>query len=181
MNIDEQIIALFNEFGISIAEDLKESAVQALAEGGRKNPQTIKLDFKLNPATNGKDVAISIQATNGERGVNYWIFLEKGRTPGAKRLPADVLGKKWQNQNNIDPRPILKRFSKKLKKGGKELSFDKAAKSFSFLLQRSIYKKGIKPKPFVDRVINDGRVEELKQRLIPLLGEKFKLTIMDIK
>lgn len=181
MSIDEQIVDLFNEFGITIADDLKDSVVQALADGGRKNPQTVKLDFKLNPASGGGNVTITIQAVNGERGVDYWKVIDKGRRAGAKQPPSDVLGKKWQNMNNIDPRVILKslkRPNKKLK--SKEIPFDKAAKTLSFLLARSIKKKGIKPKPFVDRVLNDGRIEEFKRRLTPLLGEKFKLQIMDI-
>lgn len=190
----DQIAKVFSDFGKEMAKDLKDSAERALKEAGRKGVQTIKLDFnEILKTTPDGDVVLDVQAVNGQAPVKYWRNVEDGRRAGAKRIPADVVGKKWQNQYNIDPRAVLLSIraksrgktlnvkSKKFKGQKKALNYDKAAKSLSFIIQRSIFKKGIKKKPFVDRVISDGRIQKLRNDLTPLLGRQFKLIITGLE
>lgn len=194
MTVREQIARLFKEFGLDTARDLKSSADKALAEAGRGGPQTIKLDFnEVLKTTPDGDVVLDIQAVNGQKPVKYWRYVEDGRKKGAKKIPADVVGKEWQNQYNIDPRVVLLSIRAKSTRKGlnynnktlsikkKALDYDQAAKSLSFIIQKSIFKKGIKPKPFVDRVISDGRIQKLRADLTPLLGKQFKLIITGLE
>lgn len=174
--MEKEIAEIFREWGKKLAEDLKVSADRALKEGGRKNPNAIKLDFDLILESKG-NVSVSIIAVNGKTKVKYWNNVETGRKAGAKRLPADVVGKKWQNENKIDPRKVLTdmRAKKGLKIPKKALNYDKAAKTLSFIYQNLIFKKGIKPKPFVDRIITDSRIAELKNALFPIIKQEFEL------
>lgn len=176
MSAKDKVKDLLTEFGKELSADLEVSLRKALKDGGRKNVQTTKLNFKEDSYINGDGAAMDIIAT-GE----YWKFIESGRKKGARKLPADVVGKKWQNENNIDPRKVLIQLrlkkNPKLKISKQTLNYDKAAKSLSFIIQRSIFNKGIRPKPFVDRVVKDGRINDLKADLKAILGVEYKLEI----
>lgn len=193
--INKKIEKVFSDFGKETAKDLKDSAEKALKDAGRKGVQGIRLDFnELIKTTPTGDVILDIQAANGKKGVKYWRYIEEGRKKGAKMIPAKVVGKEWQNQYNIDPRVVLLSIEarrkkklginatrKTLERPKKSLNYDKAATQLSFVIQRSIFKKGIKPKPFVDRVLSDGRINKLREDLTPLLGERFKLIIKGLE
>lgn len=185
MNLEEQIESEFRLFGEELSQDLKESAVRALTAAGRKSPQTVKLDFSPTIYNSPGQVTVIIRAVNGQRGVKYWDYIEEGRRPGARGVPADALGKKWQNENNIDARKVLadmrSKAGKPLKAGKKSLDYNKAVKSLSFIIQRSIKRKGIRPKPYIQSVLSDGRIERFRERLTPLLGESFVLRITGIE
>lgn len=178
MSTQQKIVELFREFGKRLAIDMRKSLVKKLKESGRISPNDPKLNFgpRIKSTSTG-NVVLDIVAAD-----KYWRYIETGRKPGARRVPADKLGKKWQNQNNINAVEILSRMRKKpLKTSSKRLNYDQAAKSLAFVYQKSIFKKGIKPKPFVDRVINDGRFNDFRNQLIPLLGEQFKLVIKGLE
>ena len=177
MSAKDKVKELLTEFGKELSSDLEVSLVKALKDGGSKNPQAPKLNFKEKAYIEGDGVSMDIIAS-GE----YWQFIESGRKKGARKLPADVVGKKWQNANGIDPRKVLieLRLKKnpKLKIRKRTLNYDKSAKSLSFIIQRSIFNKGIRPKPFVDRVVKDGRINDLKTDLKAILGREYKLEII---
>lgn len=168
---------ILTQFFVELSDDLEESLNRALRDGGRGNPQKAALSFKHDIYDDGPGVSATITASG-----DYWKYIESGRKKGAKRIPADVVGKVWQNTNNIDPRQVLMQLRlkkvRKLKTAKNKLNYDKAAKSLSFVIQNSIFKKGIKPKPFVDRVIEDGRIEVLSSTLRQVLGKEYKLEII---
>jgi hypothetical protein len=175
---------ILKAFGQDVAEDLKNSLNAALKAAGNRNPQEAALTFTPEFYDEPDGITMSIVAS-GE----YWKWIESGRKPKTRRIPADVVGKKWQNANGIDPRQIILSLRTKTKRKGlnykqpkikgksKPLNYDKAAKSLSFIIQGSIYKKGIVPKPFVDRVLNDGRLDKLRNQLTEVLSKGFKLEI----
>ena len=181
MSIQSDIVKLFIELGEGLTTDLRESLVSKLKESGRKSPNdpNLKFDQRIKTTPDG-NVVLDIIAPD-----KYWRYIESGRKAGARRVPADALGKVWQNQNNIDARKVIlsiqAKRNKPLKASSKALNYDKAAKSLSFIMQKSIFKKGIKPKPFVDRVLGDGRIQVFKSALTPLLGDQFKLIIKGLE
>jgi hypothetical protein len=173
-------------FGKEVADDLKTSLNAALKAAGNKNPQEAALTFTPEFYDDPDGISMAIVAS-GE----YWKWIESGRKKGARRIPADVVGKKWQAANGIDARQVILTLRTKNKKKGLNykqpkfskkqksvLNYDKAAKSLSFIIQNSIYKKGIKPKHFVDRVLNDGRLDKLRNQLTDVLADGFKLEIL---
>lgn len=186
--IDEQIRRVFELWGEEGAIDLKNEAEAALQRAGRSNPNTISLEFdKFISTTNAGDVTLEIRAVRLGKPAKYWRYIEEGRRPG-KQPPASVFGKTWQNEQGIDARVVLLQIqakkkrginvpSRELKRAKKGLDYDKAVKSFAFLIARSIGRRGLKPKPFVGKVITDARIADLRTKLTPLLGEKYKLII----
>lgn len=164
-------------WGKDLSADLEASLVAALRTGGNKSPQQPALNFSDNAYIDGVGVTLEINAS-GE----YWKWIESGRKKGARRLPADKVGKVWQNKNGIDARDaILKlrlKANPKLKISKNKLNYDKSARSLSFVIQESIFKKGIKPKPYIDRVLEDGRIEVLSSNLLQILGKGFRLEII---
>ena len=183
MSAKDNVKDLLLVFGSDLAKDLDVSLRKALKAGGGKDIQTPKLNFREKAYVKGNTIHMDVipYRSDGES-AKYWQWIESGRKKGARKLPADVVGKKWQNANGIDPRKVLVQLrlkkNPKLKISKKTLNYDKAARSLSFIIQRSIFNKGIKPKPFVDRVVNDGRINDLKADLKSLLGTEYKLEII---
>lgn len=163
-------------WGKDLTEDLEKSLVKALRSGGNTNVQQPALNFREDASLVGDGVQMDIIAS-GE----YWKWIESGRKKGERRIPADVVGKKWQNINGINAKDVILKLrlkaNPKLKRVQNKMSYEKAAKSLSFVIQESIFKKGIKPKPFIDRVLEDGRIELLASELRRALGPAFKLEI----
>lgn len=184
MSAKDKVKDLLLVFGSDLAKDLDVSLRKALKDGGGKDLQTPKLKFDKKAYIDGNAVLLDIISIGGapDGTGKYWRNIESGRKKGARKLPADVVGKKWQGGNGIDPRKVLVQLrlkkNPKLKISKKTLNYDKAARSLSFIIQRSIFNKGIKPKPFVDRVVNDGRINDLKADLKSLLGTEYKLEII---
>lgn len=174
----EEAKKILEDFGEEIIIDLKNSLSAALKAAGNKSPQEPALDFSFTAPTIESDgISMNVLASD-----EYWKWIESGRKVGAKRVPADVLGLKWQNKNGIDARQVLVNIRLKknpsLKISKNKLNYDKSVRSLSFIIQRSIFRKGIKPKPFVNRVLNDGRVQKLSNKLTEALGKAYKLEII---
>lgn len=184
--IDEEIKLVFEQWGEESALDLKNEAEDALRRAGRTNPNAISLEFdkKISTTADG-NVTLEIRATRLNQPAKYWRYIEEGRRPG-KQPPASLFGKQWQNEQGIDARVVLLQIQAKRRRGLKSkpkkgLNYDSAVKSLAFLIARSIGRKGLRPKPFVGKVLTDERITQLRNRLTPLLGEKYKLIIKGLE
>lgn len=179
--MQQEIDKLIFAFSDKLAKDLNDSLNKALKDGGSNNPQEAALHFepRLKITTSGTTIEI---VASGD----YWRYVENGRKAG-KMPPPNKLGKKWQNKNNINAPEIIYKMQveyfqkKRLKRNVKKLKFDKAAKQLSFLIARSIGKKGVKPRPFIDRVINDGRLAMLGEGLSLIFKREISIQLNDIK
>lgn len=180
MTLQEKIEAVCRNWARETAKDLKKSLEKALKEGQplRRGEQEASLNFSDVVTVDDKGNANIKIVASGE----YWINIEEGRGAGEQRPPSNVVGAKWQGKNAIKPQQILyeielnakkklSKTSKGLSKPKKQLSFNEAAKRLSFIFAGTISKKGIKPKPFVDRVINDGRVKILTKKISEVIGQ----------
>lgn len=165
MSLDSEINKLITGFGQKFADDLSIALNKALKQGGNKSPQEAHLSFSPSYRITTEGTTILINASD-----SYWYYIEHGRKPG-KMPPSAKLGKRWQNQNNIDPRTIVQEIQIKYYKSKgfnyniKPLKFDKAAKQFGFIVARSIGKHGYKARPFLNSILNDGRMESLSNAL----------------
>jgi len=185
VNLTDKIAEAQKKWGKEFATDLKASLETALKKGRKGNPQEASLHFDEQIEYSSDGVKVQIIASG-----DYWLNIEKGRKPGAKRPPSEVVGKKWQNANNINAKKVLAEIAvnykrknglsvtdRKITRRKKELSYDEAAKRLSFILAGSISKKGIKAKPYVQEVLNDGRVDELKQTISGIVGREIVLEL----
>lgn len=156
-----------------MAKDLEESLFRALKDGGRGNPSAVDIRFKGGVVYVPNGVKLQVYADK-----DYWYYIENGRKKG-KMPPTKALGKDWQAKNGISPSKIIYdmtvEYNKKkglTKRKVKKLPFEKAAKQFAFIVARSIKVHGIKPKPFIDRVESDGRINKMLSDLGKLIGKE---------
>lgn len=178
MSLESDINKLITDFGNKLVTDLNASLNKALRDGGSSSPQEAALHFNPSYKITTEGTTISINAS-----ADYWYWIEHGRSPG-KMPPSSKLGKKWQNKQNIDPRKVIQEIqinynkSKGLKREVKQLSFDKASKQLGFLIARSIGRNGYKPRPFIDRVVKDGRIENLMKSLSQLFKKEIQVKVV---
>lgn len=184
--LERKIEAYTKAWAEETAIRLKASLERALKDGQplRRGSQEASLNFNDNVKVGDGKVSVQILATG-----DYWENIELGRGADKTAPPSKVVGAKWQGKNAIKPQQILKEIQlnyekkkkysrltktgQRLSKPKKELSFNEASKRLSFIFARSIGKKGIVPKPFVDRVITDQWFKVLTDQLSEITGEHF--------
>lgn len=175
MSLESEINKLVTDFGQKLADDLNESLNKALRDGGSSNPEEAALRFEPSYKITADGTTLTIKASG-----DYWFYIEHGRRPG-KMPPSNKLGKKWQNKNNINAAKVVQEIqvnyykSKGLNYKVKPLKYDKAAKQLGFIIARSIGKKGYKPRPFLDRVIKDGRIEAFQKAISELMKKEIQV------
>jgi hypothetical protein len=181
--LTEEVKNICEEWGNDLAKNLKLSLELALKKGGRKLPQEAALNFEnVIKVTPQGDVSIQIVASG-----DYWINIEDGRGAGKKAPPSKVI-EKWIKTSNIDARGILaemkvkqkgglSRVDKNLSKSKKNLSYNEAAKRLSYVFSRSISRKGIDPKPYLKRVLNDETLEVLQERLSEVMKKEVSIEL----
>lgn len=172
-DIQKQIEQIVRQWGKAVSVDLGISLNKAINKRGSK-VQEAALHFNERITVNSDGVTCQIFAVsrNG-KDASYWQVIENGRRKGAKQPPPNAINTDWMVNNNIDPRPIIQ----KLSKSKKLPDYAKAAKSFSYIVSRSIKAKGIPAKPYIGSVINEKAYADLRNKLTPLLGQNFKLII----
>ena len=175
MNVNEEIDKLLNDFGAKWANDLKTSLDKALKDGAKSGErvQTSRIEFVGGVKYYPNKVIISITPNE-----DYWYYIENGRKKG-KQPPTKVLGEEWQAKNGINPANIIYdmtiEYNQKkgfTKRKVKKLPFKKAAKQFAFIVARAIGKKGVKPRPFVDKGSNPQDLKDLLTNISKLIGKE---------
>lgn len=84
---------------------------------------------------------------------DYWRYLEDGRRPLSRKVPIDAL-LKW------------------VKRAGLTLTPGQSNISLAYAVQQSIYKRGLKPRPFFQKAVDD--VESLiDSSITALLSDAF--------
>jgi len=174
MALNDEIKQVTDNWAVKLSTDLLDSLNKALKEGGSTNPQTSALQF--NPVITTTNDGVKVQIVSN---YDYWYWVEYGRKKG-KQPPSEAFGKKWQNKLNINANKVIAEINLKrngLSKKPKKLNYDKSVKTLAFLIARSIGKKGYKARPFIDRVINDGRVNDLAEQLASVIGKNLVIEL----
>lgn len=185
-DLENKIIDVLSRWGKDLVNDMKAAIDKIVTHNGG---QTSALSGSVNYKVINKGGIITYQLTMNR----YWEVVEKGRGAGKKAPPSKVI-KDFIKQtedltSNIDKILLSisvrhKGISNRKRKGAitgrglKGMPFDKKLDSLSFMIARSIGRKGIKPKPFYDKVVNDERLQELKELLAPVIRDNF---IVEIK
>ena len=183
MNVNEEIDKLLNDFTEQWAKDLEASLDKALKDGGRNNPQQSRIQFKGGLKFYPNKIVISITPSD-----DYWYYIDKGRNGKKKKWNKDGTSnpkaprtedlEKWVKVNltfslSKKRQAIAKKIKNKtVKKAYKQITVAKAVKQVAYVVARKIGEFGVKPRPFVDRVIDDGRKEALAEQLGKLIGKE---------
>lgn len=174
MALKEEIDAIIIPFGDKLSIDLKASLEAALKQGGSKNVQESAVTFQPKYIVTNDSTTIQIVTSQ-----DYWKYIEYGRKRG-KMPPPNKLGKAWQVSQGIDPRKVLAEISIKSNPKAKprQLSFDAATKQLSFVIARAIGRRGLKPRPYIDRVLNDGRIAQLTKDLAKAMSKDITIELI---
>lgn len=174
MALKEEIDSIIIPFGDKLSIDLKASLEAALKQGGSKNVQESAVTFQPKYIVTEDTTTVQIVTAQ-----DYWKYIEYGRKPG-KMPPSNKLGKDWQLSQKIDARKVIAEINIKSNPKAKprRLSFDAATKQLSFIIARSIGRKGLKPRPYVDRVLNDGRIAQLTKDLAKVMSKDIKIELI---
>jgi len=175
--LNDELKTLLDGFAITLTEDLNHSLNTALRNGGRKQPQEAKLNFTHKIAFENNELTITILASG-----KYWRYIESGRKKGIMP-PSTPFGKRYQAEIGVSAPKIIQEMQQKyyekhkLKRKVKKLPFEKAVKQLSYLIARGIKNKGIKPKPFFDKVLQDGRINKLSEQVSNLISKEIIVNI----
>ena len=144
-----------NDFGQKIVDNYKAELEACNYQDGQLYRT---LSYSVSTGTGGWVISVSLE--------NYWKYIESGRRPG-KMPPLDVI-EKWINVRRIIPHSMT------LKSGKTVIP---SVKQLSFLIARSIGRRGIAPKPLFQKsfeaakqqfiqVIKDAITQDIKENLI---------------
>jgi hypothetical protein len=172
MAIDKEIIALLDDFNLKLQKDTRDSLqkeldARASKHGGRKVKSRLWASVQPVPAIfrNGKILA---KLTMND----YWEAVNDGRTEtkngGDGSLRKNL--EKWIVSRSIKVE-VSKRSqakakdlkNRKIRKSYKEQTREQVIKQMAYAMAKNIHKNGIPPTHFFDNVVNDGRIEKLKE------------------
>jgi len=165
----DKIEAICRAWSKQLAEDMKAEIHKLVTHGGgQESDLEGSVDVPVEMLSNG-NVLITLKMNR------YWEVIEKGRKAGSKMPPSKPI-EDWINKKGIKAQITISKPTKKrrgLTKVQRNLNQEKKVKSLAFVMRRSIGKKGIKPRPFFDKVFNQSRIDELKNMLAPVMKEEF--------
>ena len=133
--------ALLNSFAQTIVNRYREQ-ISEYSSG--KLYKTI--DYTITSKSDSYLVTINLES--------YWVFLERGRRPGAKMPPVEAI-ENWIKVRKIIPRPVT------LKSGKQRVP---TIPQLAYVIARSISRNGIAPRPFMRDSINQT-IEDFKSKL----------------
>jgi len=178
MAVDKDIIKLLDEFNKKLVDDTRVSLQAKLDERaaehkGKKVKSRLWASVYGAPAIyqNGK-ITMKLEMND------YWDVVNDGRKPSnvseegqnkiaewsdtrgfAEKIRISDLAQRKKDQQERQSLSERKGKLKTLKK----MPFDRAKKVAGFLVARSLKKKRLEPTHFFDEVIEDGRIEKLKE------------------
>jgi hypothetical protein len=181
---------IFDAFGKDLKIDLRKQMIKKGIESNGGNDSRLAASIRFYYGDKG-GLPIFKLAMN-----DYWEYVNNGRRPNKKAPPSAVIERWLKLKGVTNPQKILldieikhkgisqkNQARRKLLKTKKSLTYDKAIKQLSWMVAKSIGKKGTikrfnyKGSKFYEDVINDGRVKQLEKNISTYLKKQIILTI----
>ena len=187
MALNDEIRKVLSEFGLNLTIDTKKSLKQKLDEraskhGGRKRTSRLEASAKALPITYQNGVLTFKFEMN-----NYWDIVDGGRRASNVSEEGQEKIAQWSGLSGLAEKIRLSDLEARKQKQSlskrkglktlKKMPFDRAKKAAGYLVARSLKKKSLEPTNFFTDVINDGRLDELKERLKELVKAEIKIEI----
>lgn len=136
--------SFLQELGMFIVAEMNFILENFKPHGVKNSDLQKSFNYKLNQTRNGKgQFSGFVQGSGIEILANYYAdYLDRGRKPRARKIPINILIT-WVKKKKLQFRN---------KKNGKFISQNSTA----FIIQNSIYKKGIKGRNFIQPAITAG-------------------------
>jgi len=168
MALNDEIDKLLIDFAEVTVNDVRANLDKAVNYGG--NPSRLSAKINYIPPTNlGDKIVLQIIMPD------YGFVLDKGRNAGNVSKEGVESIEKWIKRRGLTPKMSKKRTelvrNRKTPKPVKQQNREKAVKQFAFAIAKKIKQKG-HAQPYKEqklgfwsKVINDGRIEELQNRI----------------
>lgn len=184
MALFEEVDKILNEFGEKLKDDLQQSLRdKGVKQGGGDSRLSANIKFDIKPISGG----ISFKLTMPE----YGEFVDKGRSaaPVSEEGQANIA--KWGRSRgyvgDFAEKTLQARLKKqsenktnRRKKALKKPSFDKQVKAFVYVVSRKLKRFGYRGNGFYSEIINDGRLDKLKNDLMKVLKSDMQIEIIDL-
>lgn len=164
---------IFDEFGAKLKEDLQQKLRD---EGVEYDGQDSRLSASIVFRFNETNAQFNLYMND------YWEVLNDGRGPNKKAPPISPL-ENWIKRKSIPVKISNKKQAltksikdKTLKKSLSQQTRQQAIRSAAIAMSKSIGKKGFKGNQFADEVINDGRMDELQNKVSEVLKRKITIS-----
>lgn len=157
---------ILDEFGIKLVTDTRNSWDRERAKKAAKHGSPVNPNSRLNASMSyNVDYDNDVLFMSFEMSEHY-VFPNKGRGTGGVSKEGQRSLAEWIRRNGIEPMIKVKKTStvkRKRTKPLKSYSFEQRVKSMVYVMSRKIKEKGYEGTGFWDKVINDGRVEKLRE------------------
>jgi hypothetical protein len=188
MALEDKINAALNIWGRILVSDMRESINQALKKGAASK-KTGTVNGWKSPSSSDLSASVRMEVTGNTFSLymnDYWEAVDKGRGESSGSGTGAVrknMGREWMAKAGINPSRVLQEITqnyyakKGIKRKAPRLQFDKAVKSLSYILSRTVHEKGTNPRPFYDRVINEQRLQDLRDLLGKEIANEIRIEI----
>lgn len=181
-DIEKEIKNVLTIWGLELVDDTKAEIDKLVEHAGG---QTSDLSGSVNYKVLSQGGNITFQLTMAD----HWVNVEDGRGPNLKPPPLKPI-QEWINKKHLPVDKILLAVNIKFRGQGKTLgghvikkrtlksiTHERKVEMVSWMIAKSIGKKGIKPRPFLNKVLTTERMEKLKKMLAPVMRNHFILEI----
>lgn len=158
---------VLDKWGLKLVNDLKTSIdAEVKHSGGQTSDLSGSVNYKTLRTSRGWTFNLTMN--------DYWYYFEHGRKAG--KMPPTKPIRKWLEKKGISQAKANEILKLSLKT---KIKFSKKLDMMSFAIAKSIAKKGTKPHPFIDRVINEERKNDLKVMLFEAFKDEFVLKLKE--
>lgn len=188
MALSDDIYNLLDEFGTNLKDDLQQSLRdKGVTFGGQDSKLSKSISFEI--AQVGKAVTFKLKMPE------YGEAVDKGRKAAGVSIEGQESISNWAKRKGIVGKFATSSLNYRIKlqseakannrnrkewKTLKKPSFEKQLKAVTYLVSRKLQAKGYEGNHFYSEVIEDGRVEKLKQDLALVLKSNIEVEIIDL-
>lgn len=171
---------ILNEFGVKLVSDLRKSLVDkgVTFGGGQESKLSAKIRFEIKQTTKG--IVFNLVMPD------YSYYVDKGRKKGPVSKEGRKLISQWAKRKGIVEDYRVKNLKERKEaqsgvknpKALKKIPFNEAVEQITFVVARSIGRKGYKGNKFLTETITDGRILRLEKDISDALKKQI---IIDLK
>lgn len=184
MALYNEVEDILSEFGENLQKDLQQSLRdKGVKFGGGDSKLSANIKFTVDQINDGISFKLSMP--------EYAEAVDKGREAAGVSVEGQASISNWAKRKGIVGKFANDTLSNRLakqaqnktnrkKKTLKKPSFEKSLKALTFLISRKLKHKGFEGNHFYSEVVNDGRLDKLKQDLAMVLKENIEIEIIDL-
>ena len=192
MALNDDISEVLSEFGLKLTVDTKKSLRDKLNEkasqhGSKKVISRLEASMDKQPPIESNGGVVIFKFVMND----YWEEVDGGRRATEKSGDGSLRKNlvKWiktrglkveiakRKQAQIDSLKAKTKSGKRIRKVFKKQSYEDAVNSMSYAIASKIHKEGYDGNNFFTDVINDGRIEELKEKLKEVIKTDIQIQI----